>query len=822
MADKKENIIPAEIEEELQERFLTYALSTIISRSLPDVRDGLKPIHRRILYAMGEGGLKSTARHVKSAKIIGDVLGKYHPHGDSSTYEAMVRMAQDFSMRYPLVDGKGNFGSMDGDSAAAYRYTEAKLNGMADLFLTEIRQGTVPFRENYDNTLTEPEVLPVKVPALLLNGSSGIAVGMACSFPPHNLREVVNVMVELIRNPSFDTDQIMDILQGPDFPTAGIIVTPKNEIKRMYEAGRGNLRVRGRWEIEDLKYGKKQVIITEIPYGVNKAKLAEGIAKLVTSKKLPQIQDIRDESTDIVRLVIEIKSDSDPEKIMAFVAKNSDFEKSFQVNFTCIEDNKPEKLSIRGIFLAFIRFRKEVVINRSNFELENLLRRLHLLDGFLAIFQDIDLAIKLIRESKSRKEANEKLQATFKIDEEQANAILDMRLYSLVGMEIATVQKEHNEKSKRVKYLRGLLADEGKINEVIIKESQEISKEFGDDRRTTFEESTIVDVSADDFIVHESITLTLSKKGWVKYVKGTVEPDKLRFRPEDELEYYLHAETSQLATFITNFGKLYSVKMLELPSGAGFGSPIQSIFKFADGEKVISLMFPDEEHYKKIMVEKISTYIAKYGKKTEALEGDLFLTSSVIDEGEDTSDEPSLFGGGETKKKEHQSAAYDIPLENKALIEERINALVKEKVIEPTMLAVHENGKGFRFALSQLGETTKTGRKFYNVKKGESLVSVQVLYTPYIVVSTEDGKLVRFKSDEVSIMNGPAAGVILMRTEGQKLNGASCVNFIDKLEINFSDGRQKTIKSTEIPFRKRGGKGKKSFLVKKGTTFTLQ
>ncbi|MBF0273597.1 MAG: hypothetical protein HQK84_00025 [Nitrospinae bacterium] len=564
------------------------------------------------------------------------------------------------------------------------------------------------------------------------------------------------------------------------------------------------------------------MVINEVPYGVNKAKLAESIGKLVNMKKLPQISDLRDESTEVIRLVIEIKSDADPDKIMAYISRNTEFEKTFPLNFTCItEENRPEKLSIKGIYLAFIRFRKEVVINRINFELGNLKRRIHILEGFLAIFDDLDKAIKLIRSSKKKKEANEKLQKAFSIDEEQANAILDMHLYSLVGLEIDNLRLEHKEKQERVDYLEGLLADEKKIYGIMVEESEEIIKEFGDKRRTVFEEAETVEVSDHDFIVHEEVTLTLSKKGWVKYIKGRVEPENLKFRPDDELGFFLYIDTSELVSFITDAGKLYSTKIVDFPSGAGFGSPIQSIFRFADGENVISMIHADAKNCLTTIKRDIANYISHYGKKTELLKGDLIYVRNENEEGnEGEGIEGSLFKE-ETKEQPLQSTLYQIPFENDEFIQEKVNTLIEEKTIQPMILAVHENGKGFCFNYSQLGETTKTGRKFFNLKDGEKLASVIILYHPYVLLATADGKMVRIKSNEISVMNGPASGVILMRTEGEKVVQAKGVPFLGDITVFFSNNKNKEIKIPQIPLRRRGAKGKKCFLVKKDVDFLI-
>ena len=458
----------SDIIHELENRFLTYALSTIVSRSLPDVRDGLKPIHRRILYAINSMGVTSDAKPVKSAKIIGEVLGKYHPHGDASTYESMVRMAQDFSMRYPLVDGKGNFGSLDGDPPAAYRYTEGRLTPITSYILNDIKKDTVDFRMNYDNTLKEPDILPSRIPNLLINGSSGIAVGMACSFPSHNLTEVIDALVSLIDEPKQTTTQIMKFIKGPDFPTGGIILNSKTEIRKAYDQGLGAVKIRGEWKQEDLPRNKIQIILTAIPYSVNKSRLIEKIAEIIINKKLPALTDIRDESDENVRVVLEIKNGADPEKVMTYLFKHTELETNFQLNFNCLKPTgEPARLSLKEICSHFLDFRKNVVVRRLKFDLAVLEKRLHILTAFVIVFKNLDKALKLIRSSKARQEAATKLKKAFKLDDEQVSAILEIPLYRLVSMEIDKIQLEQKEKLKEQKEIKSILASQKKIwNEV--------------------------------------------------------------------------------------------------------------------------------------------------------------------------------------------------------------------------------------------------------------------------------------------------------------------------------------------------------------------
>ncbi len=456
MPIKDDTILTTALHSEVENRFLTYALSTIVSRSLPDVRDGLKPVHRRILYAMWEMGLGPTAKFRKSAAVVGEVLGKFHPHGDQAAYDAMVRMAQEFSLRYPLVEGSGNFGSLDGDPAAAMRYTEARLSKIAEELLVEIDKETVVFRPNYDNSLKEPAVLPARFPQLLVNGTSGIAVGMSCSFPPHNLGEVIDGLAAMIDNSNIEVKDILKLIKGPDFPTGGQVLNSKKELKEIYQSGSGGIRIRGEYAVEDLPRGKQAIVVTSIPFLVNKAKLLEKIIGLMEDRKLPQVSTVRDESTDEVRMVLELKAETNPELVMAYVFKHTDLESTFPVNFTALKPNmEPERLSLKELMQYFLDFRHEITTKRLNYDLRLLKARLHILKAFEVLYDDLDTAIKIIRRAKSREDAAEKLKKHFKLDDEQVKAILEMQLYKLVGLEIERILKEKAEKTKPEKGHRG-------------------------------------------------------------------------------------------------------------------------------------------------------------------------------------------------------------------------------------------------------------------------------------------------------------------------------------------------------------------------------
>ena len=740
----------SDLQDELEKRFLTYALSTIVSRSLPDVRDGLKPIHRRILFAMENMGMNAASKHVKSAKIIGEVLGKYHPHGDASTYESMVRMAQDFSMRYPLVDGKGNFGSLDGDSPAAYRYTEGRLTPITSYLLRDLKKDTVDFRANYDNTLKEPVVLPSRVPNLLVNGASGIAVGMACSFPSHNLQEVMAALISLIDSPKQTVVNLMKYIKGPDFPTGGIILNSKPELRRAYESGSGAIKIRGIWKVESLFRGKKQIIITEIPYSVNKARLIEKIAEIIIAKKLPPLTDVRDESDEKIRVVLEIKSTADENKMMSYLLKHTDLETNFQLNFTCLKPNgEPARLSLLEICQYFLEFRKQVVTRRLNYELSLLEKRLHLLAGFAAIFRDLDKALKLIRSSKSRKEAHEKLQKYFKLDNEQTNAILEIPLYRLVAMEMEKILQEQKERLKEKKRIQSILASPKKIWSEVREELEEIKKKHSDKRLTQIKIIESIEYNAEDFIEHEEVHIILSQNGWVRKLKNLSDPSGLKFKENDQLLGILQTNTRNLIALFTSFGIVYVSKVYNLPyTRSGFGEPVQSLFKFGDGEKVVSM-----------------------------------LTLSAPGEGLDTPEQSE----GQTTMDFLKSD--------------------KSGGNNTEFIVVSANGFGFRFRLSNLAETTRSGRKIMNLKNDDSMIGFAPVTHSHVFLATEKGKAVVIATDQITQLAGSGKGVTLMKPGKSNVVGFKLVNLKDKITIVFDSGNDKEITVKSVRLCNRGSQG---------------
>ena len=585
------------LDEETQRRYLNYALSVITSRALPDVRDGLKPVQRRILFDMFHDlRLTSDAKYRKCAAVVGDVLGKYHPHGDTSVYDALVRMAQSFSLRAPLVEGQGNFGSLDGDSAAAMRYTECRLAPIADELLSEIRQKTVEWRPNYDGTRSEPIVVPARFPNLLVNGASGIAVGMATSIPPHNLGEVITAAIALIDDPTLETKDLLKSIKGPDFPTGGQIVTPRAELRAIYEAGHGSIRLRGEWKTESDTKGRvttEYVIITSIPYGPTKAAIIEQIGAIVEEKKLPLIVDVRDESTDDVRIVLELKKGADAEMAMAFLCRHTQLQINVQVNLTCLvptanpEVGAPERLNLAQMLRHFLDFRLTVVTRRITHELGELQQRIHLLEGFEKIYDAVDETIKIIRRSEGKADAAAKLMKRFELDEEQVDAILELKLYRLARLEIVVIQKELDEKRRAARKLEALLKSPGKLWAVVKDELAEVHVKYADKRRSRLGVVEEVEFDPTKYIVQEDANVALTRDGWVKRVKEIKDISSTRTREGDEVAQVVGGSTSECVVFFTNYGSAYVCRINDIPPSSGYGDPIQKLFKFDDQERVV-------------------------------------------------------------------------------------------------------------------------------------------------------------------------------------------------------------------------------------------
>src|SRR5262245_1491184 len=585
--------LETDLREAAEERYLNYALSVITSRALPDVRDGLKPVQRRILYAMFQN-LRLTAggRARKSAAVVGEVLGKYHPHGDLAAYEAMVRMAQPFALRYPLVHGEGNFGSLDGDGAAAMRYTEARLTPLAEEMLADLHAETVPFRANYDATIEEPIVLPSAIPQLLMNGSTGIAVGMATNIPPHNLREIVAALTAMIDEPDLDVKGLLKHVRGPDFPTGGELLNTKRELREIYESGQGALRLRGEYKIESGARGKRQVVVTSIPYTVNKGELVEQIAQEIVSRRLPHVTDVRDESTADVRIVLELKSDASPEAAMAYLYKHTALQTNFNVNLTCLLPTtnpavgQPARVTLRDLCRQFLDFRLHVVTRRLEHEKRQLEARLHILDALAKIHDDLDKAIRIIRKAESRADAAKQLMAAFKLDQVQADAVLEIRLYQLARLEIAKIRAERAEKKERLEEIQLLLARPRQRWKMIREELVALGEKYGDKRRTQLAAGDDLAYDPEAYIGHEDATVILSRDGWLKRVREVKDPTSTRLREGDALAAVLPGTTRDRLVLFSTRGTVYVLRVAEVPATTGYGEPVQSLLKFGDGERV--------------------------------------------------------------------------------------------------------------------------------------------------------------------------------------------------------------------------------------------
>ncbi|MEN9561166.1 MAG: hypothetical protein RIQ56_439 [Candidatus Parcubacteria bacterium] len=598
-------IVPRSITKEMRESYLDYAMSVITARALPDVRDGLKPVHRRILYAMHEAGLTVSAKTRKSATVVGDVLGKYHPHGDTSVYDAMVKMAQDFTMRYPLIIGQGNFGSIDGDNAAAYRYTEAKMSRLAGEMMKDIEKETVAFTPNFDNTKQEPTVLPSATPNLLLNGTLGIAVGMASNIPPHNLREVCEASIHLIENPEATTEDLLQFVQGPDFPT-GCIAFNQTDIRHAYTSGRGPVVVRGDAEIVEGKKGDYQIIVTSIPYRVVKADLLTKIADLVHEKKIEGIRDIRDESTKDIRVVIELKNNAHPQTVLNYLYKHTQLEETFHYNVVALVDGVPQTLSLKALIEYYVAHRKDVVTKRTKYDLARAEEREHILLGLKKALDHIDEIIKLIRKSKDVDDARLGLMKTFKFSERQANAILDMRLQKLAALERKKIEDELKEVQALIEELRALLKSEKKLMDLIKKEIRELIEKYGDDRRTKIVKRGAKLLSPEDLVADDDFVLVLTQGGYIKRTnpaeyrrqkRGGVGVVDLDTKEEDFVTQFLTASAHSDLLFFSDRGKAYQLKMYEVPEGkrATKGKSIMNFLSIEQGENITSILAVPKE-----------------------------------------------------------------------------------------------------------------------------------------------------------------------------------------------------------------------------------
>lgn len=595
MAESEQKIKDVQLAEELSKRYLSYAMSTIVSRSLPDVRDGLKPVHRRLMYAMRQLHLDPKSGFKKCARVVGDVIGKYHPHGDSAVYGAMARLAQDFSVRYPLVDGQGNFGNIDGDGPAAMRYTEARLTDFAMALMEGLNDNAVDFMETYDGEENEPLVMPAAVPNLLCNGTSGIAVGMATNIPPHNLSEICDALLYMIENPQCDIEPLVKRIKGPDFPTGGTIVDKFQNILDAYTTGKGVFRIRAKWEKEDLGHGQYQIIVTEIPYMVQKAKLVEKIAELLINKKVPLLNDIRDESAQDIRIVLEPKSRLvDANLLMEHLFKQTELESRFNMNMNVLDsDGVPRVMSLKEVLGEYLNHRHSVLLRRTNYRLDKINYRLEILSGYLTAYLNLDRIIQIIREEDDAKTV---MMQEFSLTENQAEAILNMKLRSLRKLEESQIREEFDELSDEKNGLESLLADEEKQWQAIAEEIRQTKERFGKKtalgrRRTEFAEvSEVVEVPIEALIEKEPVTVILSQKGWIRGLKGHCDlKSDFKFKEDDELAFAIHAQTTDKIVILDSSGKFFNVPANEVPTGRGFGQPLRLMVDIANSDTVVAM-----------------------------------------------------------------------------------------------------------------------------------------------------------------------------------------------------------------------------------------
>ena len=790
----RDNTLPRDIVDEMKESYLNYSMSVIVSRALPDVRDGLKPVHRRILYGMSELGSSWNRPYKKSARIVGDVLGKYHPHGDSSVYDALVRMAQDFSMRYELVDGQGNFGSIDGDNAAAMRYTESRMTKLSSEMLKDLDKDTVDWDLNFDETLKEPSVLPSAVPTLLVNGSEGIAVGMATKIPPHNLSEIIDGLVALIDNDSIDAEGLMSHIKGPDFPTAGLILG-MDGLKEAYSTGRGKIKMRARAHIETNKKGRNSIVVTEVPYQTNKASLVEKIADLVRDKKVVGISDLRDESDkDGIRVVIETKRDAVPEVILNQLYKHTQLQDTFGIILLALVDGIPKIMPLKTVLNHFIEFRHEVVVKRTEFELKEAEARAHILEGLKIALDNIDDIIKIIRGSKDPAQAKEGLINGFNLSELQSQAILDMRLQKLTGLEVDKVVAEYKELIQIISNLKSVLENKSKRMEIIKTELLDIKDLYGDERRTEIV-PVDTDFSMEDMIAEEEVVLTITHQGYIKRtalntyrsqrrggrgVQGAMSKD------EDFVEHLFIANTHNYMLFFTDTGKCYWLKVYDIPQAgrASRGRAIVNLIGCNPEEKVeafVSVKDFDDDHYIVMATQNgiiKKTVLSAYGKPRkggiyaiEIREGDKLIQARVSNGENDI-----LLGTHEGKSIRFSendvraSGRKTMGVKGIALssdVDYVVGMLLVKR--EGTILVATEKGYGKRTEVLQYRTQTRAGKGVLTMrctdKTGKMVNIMEVVDSDDLIVITDSGVLMRQPVKDIRAIGRVTQGVRLVKLD---------------------------------------------------------
>ena len=787
------NVIKRDIEEEMRTAYIDYAMSVIVSRALPDVRDGLKPVHRRILYAMHEDGITSDKPYRKCANTVGSVLGRYHPHGDASVYDAMVRMAQDFSMRYMLIDGHGNFGSIDGDGAAAMRYTEARMSKIAEQMLVDIEKNTVDFMPNYDDRLQEPTVLPAKIPALLVNGSSGIAVGMATNIPPHNLTEVINGIIKIIDDDNVTDDELIQIIKGPDFPTGGLILGLEG-IKEAYKTGRGKIIMRAEAEIEEMSGNRQRIIVSSLPYQVNKARLIENIARLAREKRIEGISEMRDESDrkEKVRIVMELKRDANPQVVLNQLYKNTQMQDTFGVIMLALVDGEPKVLTLRQCLDCYIEHRKTVILRRTQFDLDKALARAHILEGLRIAIDNIDEVIAIIRSSYD--DAKERLIERFGLTDIQAQAILDMRLKTLSGLQREKIEEEYKQLMELIEHLRAILNSEKLVFDIIKEELIEIRDKFGDDRKTKIVAAE-GEIDIDDLIKEEQTVIALTHFGYIKRMpidtyrsqkRGGKGITGIATREEDFVKQIFTASTHDTILFFTNKGKLYKLRGYEVPEAGrtARGTAIVNLLSLDAGEKVSAVIpiqnFAEGKYLlmatKNGLIKK--TALAEYnsarktGLQGITLKEDDELIAVRLTDGEDnvvlvtrngmciTFDEKDVRPIGRVSQ-----GVIGIR------IDEDDEVIGMESIIsggKATLLAITENGFGKRTELDEYRVQIRGGKGVITYKvtqKTGKLVGARIATDDEdVMLITDKGTIIRLKVKDISVLGRSTQGVTLMRT----------------------------------------------------------
>ncbi len=800
-------VYPVEINDEMKKSFIAYAMAVNVSRAIPDVRDGLKPVHRRILYSMNETGITSDKPHKKCARIVGDVLGKYHPHGDSSVYGALVRLAQDFAIRYPLIEGHGNFGSVDGDPPAAYRYTEARLSKLADEMLRDIDKDTVDFSPNFDASLKQPDVLPSRFPNLLVNGSDGIAVGMATNIPPHNLREVIDAVVAEMNNPEQTIEEIMQILPAPDYPTGGVIMGTQ-ALRQAYLTGKGGVVIRSKTEIEETHDGKTRIIVTEIPYQVNKSELIKQVAGMVKDKRLDGIQDIREESDRHgMRIVFDIKKDFNAQVVLNTLFKKTQLQCSYGINFLALDDGYPKIMNIKQILDCYIEHQKQVVYRRTKYDLAKAEERAHIVEGLVVALASIDEVVKLIKSSKDREEASNNLQSAFLLSEVQAGAILDMRLQRLTSLEVEKLKSELEDLRALILELRSILASEEKIKAVVIKELTEIKERWGDDRKTEIDNTTMADINLEDLIEREDVVISMTHFGYVKRLpvseyrqqnRGGMGSTAHKPKEDDFVEQMFICSTHDTVMFFTNFGKVYAIKGYEIPEEqkTSRGRNLVNILTL-EKDEVVQAVLPKRPDYEGYL-----TMATKNGliKRTKASEFDNIRKTGKI--------AISLGEGDELIGVEYSSGEDTIMIAThdgkcirftekdgrvlgrdtmgvKAIDLESDDYVVSMLVcdLNKELLTITEKGYGKRTELSEYKIQKRNGKGIkagvFNAKTGKLVGLKQVGENEDVMLIADNGTIIRTKSSTISKITRDTIGVKVMRVaEGTKV---SCVAIADTI-----------------------------------------